>query len=109
MQAVLVAFNSRGADDMAGTPLWLTLVAQQCAGWRSYDPPPAIARSVRALILNLFKDLAKKRGTVLVRKVLACITRCKDGISAVELALVLSLDDDVLAEAYEWWAPPVRV
>eukprot|EP00961_Rhodomonas_salina_P293997 3934182-Rhodomonas_salina.1 len=86
---------------MAGTPLWLTLVAHKAAKWRSDTRPPAIPSSVRELIVELFEDLAKLRGRKLVRKVLACLTRCKDGISVVELAHALSLDDQVLAEAYK--------
>ena len=102
MEAVLKAFRARSENDMAGTPLWLTLVAQWAASWHSYDEPPQdIPASVRGLILQLFEHLVKLRGKALVRKTLAVITLCKDGISEVELAHVLSLDDDVLAEAYK--------
>eukprot|EP00961_Rhodomonas_salina_P089460 1203151-Rhodomonas_salina.1 len=109
IQAVLDAFRARTPDDKAGTPLWLTLVAHLAATWHSYDSPPAVPSSVRVLIVALFKQLAALRGEKLVRKALACITLCKEGVSEVELGHLLSLDDAVLAKAYEWWVPPVRV
>eukprot|EP00961_Rhodomonas_salina_P206595 2789102-Rhodomonas_salina.2 len=57
-------------------------------------------------IRSVFQRLAQLHGEKVVRKVVACITLCKDGVSEMELMHLLSLDDDVLAEHYE---PPVPV
>ena len=102
MEAILKAFHDRSPDDAAGTPLWLTLVAHMAAKWRSYDTPPEVDKSVRGIIIALFKRMAAQHGEVVVRKVLACITLCKDGITTVELGHVLSLDDEVLSKVFEW-------
>jgi len=55
MTVVLDAFHKRSEEDMAGTPLWLTLVVHLAATWHSYDTAPTIPTSVRGLIINLFE------------------------------------------------------
>ena len=59
--------------------------------------------------MDLFEQMVKRHGTYPVRTALGCITLAKTGVSEAELAHLLSLDDDVLADCYEWWVPPVRV
>lgn len=106
---VSAAFDKRTDEDAAGTPLWLTIVAQTVSLWASYDCVPfAIQPSVRYLIIDLFVRLQKSHGEKLVRATLAYITLSK-GISEMELKQLLSLVDDVLADVYEWWVPPVRI
>lgn len=56
-------------------------------------------------IRSVFQRLAQLHGEKVVRKVVACITLCKDGVSEMELMHLLSLDDDVLAEHYEVFPP----
>ena len=97
-QHVLEAFDKRTEADAAGTPLWLTIVAQSVAPWASYDGIPfGIKPAVRDLITDLFERLQKDHGPALVRAALAYITLAKDGVSETELNHLLSLDDDVLA------------
>jgi hypothetical protein len=108
--AVDAAFRNRTDDDAAGTPLWLTIVAQFLALWTSYDGVKfAINPSVRGLIKDLFERLEATHGTHLVRAVLGFLTLCRrSGVSETELVNLLSLDDAVLADVYEWWVPPMR-
>jgi len=108
--AVDAAFLKRGQRDGAGTPLWLTIVAQFIAGWTSYDGVKfPLEPSVRGLIEDLFERLEATHGTHLVRAVLAYLTICRrSGVSETELVHLLSLDDEVLADVYEWWVPPMR-
>ena len=110
LKHVLEAFEKRTEADAAGTPLWLTIVAQTISMWRSYeDVPFAIKPGVRDLIIDLFERLATDHGAKLVRAALAYITLAKAGVSETELNHLLSLLDDVLADSYEWWVPPVRI
>ena len=107
---VLEAFTKRTDADAAGTPLWLTIVAQAVALWPSFDGVRfAIKPAVRDLITDLFERLEVAHGSALVRAVLAYITLAKDGVSETELNHLVSLADEVLADVYEWWVPPVRV
>ena len=97
-QHLLEGFNKRTEADAAGTPLWLTIVAQSVAPWASYDGITfGIKPAVRDLITDLFESLQKDHGPALVRAALAYITLAKDGVSETELNHLLSLDDDVLA------------
>jgi hypothetical protein len=73
-QHVLDAFDKRKDADAAGTPLWLTIVAQAVSAWTSYDGldcadgvPFAIAPAVRTLITDLFGRLVVAHGEALVR------------------------------------------
>jgi hypothetical protein len=115
-QHVLDAFDKRKDADAAGTPLWLTIVAQAVSAWTSYDGldcadgvPFAIAPAVRTLITDLFDRLVVAHGEALVRAALAYITLAENGVSETELNQLLSLADDVLESVYEWWVPPVRI
>ena len=110
LKHVLEAFEKRTEADAAGTPLWLTIVAQTISMWRSYeDVPFAIKPGVRDLIIDLFERLATDHGAKLVRAALAYITLANAGVSETELNHLLSLEDDVLADSYQWWVPPVRI
>jgi hypothetical protein len=96
---VLEAFEKRTEADAAGTPLWLTIVAQSVAPWASYDGIPFdIKPAVRDLITDLFERLQKDHGHALVRAALAYITLTTEGVSETELLHLLSLNDDVLAD-----------
>jgi len=108
--AVDAAFRQRGENDGAGTPLWLTIVAQFLALWTSYDGVKfPLKSSVRSLIEDLFERLEATHGTHLVRAVLGFLTLCRrSGVSETELVHLLSLDDAVLADIYEWWVPSMR-
>ena len=110
MAAVDRAFQNRTDADAAGTPLWLTIVAHVVALWASYDGIAfEIQSSVRGLIIDLFKRLECTHGAYLARAVMGWVTLCRrSGVSEAELAHLASLDDDVLADVYEWWVPPIR-
>ena len=45
---------------------------------------------------------------MLVSVVLALLTASKEGLCGVELEDIVSCQDDVLDDVYEWWTPPVR-
>ena len=110
MKTVREASLQGGGSDGAVTPLWLTIVANMVGQWTSYDGVKVpIIPSVHGLIADLFQRLEAVHGEHLVRAVLAFLTLCRrSGISETELAHLLSLDDEVLKDVYEWWVPPSR-
>ena len=110
LQHVLQVFAKRTDADAASTPLWLASVAQTVSLWASYeDVPFPIKSAVRDLINDLFARLETTHGAPLVRAALAYITLAKNGVSETELQHLLSLEDCVLANVYQWWVPPVRI
>ena len=95
------------AENKAQTPLMATLLAHQASGWKSCEVPHgSLASSVRAIIEQFFENLEKDHGKTIVKHSLCLITLAKQGLSASELLEVLSLDDDVVADAFEWWVTP---
>ena len=107
---VLEAFEKRTDADAAGTPLWLTIVAQAVSLWPSFTGVLfPIQPSVRDLITDFFERLKEAHAPALVHAALAYITLAKNGVSETELQHLLSLEDSVLASVYEWWVPPVRI
>ena len=44
----------------------------------------------------------------MVQRALALITAAKSGLTENELEDLLSCDDDVLNDVYQYWVPPVR-
>ena len=91
-------------------PLFLKLSFDESCRWKSFTPAneTKLASSVKNVI-NDFLDLIERRhGKILVSQALAYITASKNGLTEPELEDVLSLDDDVLSDVYQYWTPPVR-
>ena len=107
-QHVMEAFER--CESTAGTPLWLTIVAQAVSSWASFDGVRFdIKPSVRGLIADFFDRLVDSHGSRTCRALLAYITLSRDGMSESELNHLLALHDDALASIYQWWVPPVRI
>ncbi len=96
----VAAAAARGGE--ARTPLFLTLVANQAAEWRSYTDPPPLPTTLRGAIGGLFARLEAANGARIVRATAAHITLARQGVSEAELQELLSLDDAVLADVYQW-------
>ena len=92
------------SSDKTQTPLLVTILAQWVSQWHSYDDLSRVTvpTSVRDVILGFFKRMEKKHGEKLVWAALSFITLAKQGVSETELQELLSLDDDVLADVYQW-------
>jgi WD40 repeat protein/ankyrin repeat protein len=73
-----------------------------------FSVPPSRNLHIRDIIIDLFSKLEVRHGKVFVKAVLSYLTLAKDGLAESELAEVLSLNDDVLADIYQWWVTPVR-
>ena len=91
------------------TPLFLKLCMITSTKWRSYDLPDLTqisARTVRDILISLFDDVSKTHGRCLTHTALGLLT-VSDGLSFEELLDILSMNDDVLNDVFEWWLPPV--
>ncbi|XP_053312007.1 NACHT domain- and WD repeat-containing protein 1 [Spea bombifrons] len=93
---------------MCGQPLQLRLAFDEAKRWSSYTSPSElkIATSTKDAVHQLYQRLEQIHGKILVSHALGYIVTSRSGLSEAELKDVLSLDDDVLADIYQYWAPP---
>ncbi|XP_038054566.1 NACHT and WD repeat domain-containing protein 2-like [Patiria miniata] len=91
-------------------PLFLKLVFDQATQWHSYHAMDRciLKTSIRDMINLIFGRLEEYHGQILVSRALAYITLSPTGLTETELEDLLSLDDDVLNDVYQFWMPPVR-
>ncbi|KAL8578633.1 hypothetical protein ACOMHN_007091 [Nucella lapillus] len=90
--------------------MWCSVVFDEISRWRSYTKPShsVLASIINETILHLFERIETQHGKTLVSHALAYITASKDGVSEPELEDLLSLDDKVLNDVYQYHLPPVR-
>ena len=103
-QNVLNTFNK------CPLPLFLKLAFDEACRWKSYTPESEtkLPSTIREIIHSLFDRLERIHGKMLVSHALAYISGSKNGLTESELEDLLSLDDDVLNDVYQYWTPPVR-
>ncbi|XP_066996019.2 NACHT and WD repeat domain-containing protein 2 [Anabrus simplex] len=91
-------------------PIFVKLVFAEICRWRSYTKPQDthLASTVMDSIMMLFERIEKQHGRILVFHALAYITAAKSGLSESELEDLISLDDKVLDDVYQYHLPPVR-
>ncbi|XP_035677087.1 LOW QUALITY PROTEIN: NACHT domain- and WD repeat-containing protein 1-like [Branchiostoma floridae] len=89
-------------------PLFLKVAFDEARRWKSYTPESElrIAQSARAAINLLYERLEVQHGTIFVSHTMGYIAATRKGISEHELEDVLSLDDEVLDDVYQYWSPP---
>ncbi|KAI8807731.1 hypothetical protein BJ742DRAFT_854154 [Cladochytrium replicatum] len=64
--------------------------------------------NIHDMINALFASLEKSHGLVFVSHSLRAITAAEFGLSSSELEDLISCDDFVLNQVYEWWTPTIR-
>lgn len=91
-------------------PIFVKLVFAEICRWRSYTRPQEthLASTVMDSIMMLFERIEKQHGRILVFHGLAYITAAKSGLSESELEDLISLDDRVLDDVYQYHLPPTR-
>ncbi|XP_066274641.1 NACHT domain- and WD repeat-containing protein 1-like isoform X1 [Branchiostoma lanceolatum] len=91
-------------------PLFLKLAFDEACRWHSFSKPDEtrLQTTVVSCIHALFERVEKDHGKLLVQHALGYITAAKSGLTESELEDVLSCDDEVLNDVFEWWVPPVR-
>ena len=99
------------------TPLFAKICLDIFLKWPSYTKASdrealirttADGNGVRGLVNWIFTQLEERHGRKFVRAALGLMTGAKDGLSENELEDILSCDDEVLDDTYEWWTPPYR-
>lgn len=91
-------------------PLFLKLSFDEATRWKSYHPTEQclLQDTIKESINSFFTRLERLHGYHLVSHGLGYITAAKYGLSDTELDDILSIDDDVLNDVYQYWTPPVR-
>jgi hypothetical protein len=91
-------------------PIFVKLVFAEICRWRSFTKPQDthLASNVMDSIFLLFERVEKQHGRLLVFHGLAYITASKSGLSESELEDLISLDDKVLDDVYQYHLPPTR-
>eukprot|EP00050_Salpingoeca_kvevrii_P006534 m.290010 g.290010 ORF g.290010 m.290010 type:complete len:1604 (-) comp12228_c0_seq1:130-4941(-) len=91
-------------------PLYLRLLFDMARLWASFTEVDGedIADSVRGVINQLFSRLERKHGKLLVQNAFGYLTCSVQGLTITELDDLLSMNDAVLDDVYQWWTPPMR-
>ena len=91
-------------------PLYVKLIFDIIVKWTSYYIPNDEFKkciSIDQCIEYLFKILEKNHGNMLFSRTMCYVSSFKNGISESEIEDILSIDDDVLYEIFEYHVPPV--
>ena len=98
------------AFDHCTLPIFCKLVFQEVCRWKSYFEPEltVLKHNVMDSVFQLFERVENKHGWMLVSHALAYITATKNGISEPEIEDLISLDDKVLDDIYQYHLPPTR-
>ena len=91
-------------------PLFVKLVFDEVCRWKSYTPiaHTSLAFTIHDSITKLFERIEIQHGRTLVSHAFGYITAAKSGLSEAELEDLLSLDERVLNDVYQYHLPPVR-
>ncbi|KAJ8019859.1 NACHT domain- and WD repeat-containing protein 1 [Holothuria leucospilota] len=89
-------------------PLYLKILFEEFSRWPSYKHTDGIRLpgTVREALTQLFEDLERKHGDVLVSHALGYLSAGRQGLTDGEIRDVLSCDDEVLNAIYQYWDPP---
>ncbi|CAF0996732.1 unnamed protein product, partial [Rotaria sordida] len=92
------------------TPLYVKLVFDEIKLWKSYTKiqEKDLAKTVLTSINKLLGRIENQHGHILVAHALSYITASKSGLSEAELEDLISLDETVLNDVYQYHLPPIR-
>ena len=90
-------------------PLFIRLLFHQALTWSSYTHTDTITLplSTPEALALIFSNLEEHHGEQLIQRSLGYLTASRHGLTEGELEDILSLDDDVINDAYQYWDPPV--
>uniref|UniRef100_A0A0K0EPQ8 NACHT domain-containing protein n=1 Tax=Strongyloides stercoralis TaxID=6248 RepID=A0A0K0EPQ8_STRER len=100
----------RNALQYCSLPLFVKLIYATVARWKSHSRPQdtTLFKSVQSSIHALFDRTESQHGKLLVSHALSYISAARSGLSDSELEDLISLDDKVLDDIYQYHLPPVR-
>ena len=93
-------------------PLYVKLMYDIIAKWTSYYEPNDEFKkcsNIDKCIQYLFEMLEKNHGKILFSRSMFYMSTFNNGVSESELEDILSIDDDVLYEIFEYHIPPVSL
>jgi len=90
------------------SPLYVKLLVDQVLLWKSYTTNMTVGKSIEDCVEKLFERIENAHGKILVKHALAYITASKNGLSESELEDLISLDEHVLNDIYQYHLPPIR-
>ncbi|CAF1235202.1 unnamed protein product [Adineta steineri] len=92
------------------TPLYVKLVFDEIKLWKSYTKTQEkdLAKTVSTSINKLLGRIENQHGHILVEHALSYITASRSGLSEAELEDLISLDETVLNDIYQYHLPPIR-
>jgi len=98
-----------GLIEQCQLPLYYRLLFREVKGWASFQPhDESLPATIPLMIQRVFSKLEKQFGREFVSRSLGYITASPSGLSGAELEDLLSLDNQVLLEVYQFWLPPIR-
>jgi len=91
------------------SPLILRVMYSEAVKWGSYSSFPdwGKAKTLRDLLTVLFEGFENEHGPKFVRRVCGLITASADGLRMSELEDLLSLDNELLKDAFSNFLPPL--
>ena len=91
-------------------PIFCKLLFAEICRWKSYSKPEDtyLKHNVMDSIFLLYEKVETKHGWLLASHALAYVTASKSGVSETELEDLISLDDKVLDDIYQYHLPPTR-
>eukprot|EP01038_Epipyxis_sp_PR26KG_P004093 gene4093-5841_t len=90
------------------TALYVDLAVRVVSLWTSSTTELKLAGGVKQLINQLFDDIERNYGSVLTRSAFAFITLSVQGVNDEEIEDLLSLDDEVLNNVFQYSSAGVR-
>jgi hypothetical protein len=90
------------------TALYMNLMVRQVSSWKSTDGLPELRGTVAGLIDQIFDEIERKYGTLLVRRAFALMSFAREGLSDTEMIDLLSLDEIVLDSVFQYHTPSIR-
>ncbi|CAD5124090.1 DgyrCDS12393 [Dimorphilus gyrociliatus] len=92
----------------SSTPLFLMVQLNRSLYWTSYTSASSIPllNSVNEAINNIFDQIELKIGKLVTARILGLLSVSLNGLTIAELEDILSLDDQVLNELFQYHDPP---
>eukprot|EP00026_Physarum_polycephalum_P000349 Phypoly_transcript_00349.p1 GENE.Phypoly_transcript_00349~~Phypoly_transcript_00349.p1 ORF type:complete len:1620 (+),score=193.23 Phypoly_transcript_00349:225-5084(+) len=90
-------------------PLYIRLATDICHELRSSQKLPSdFPDKLKGLISRILDKLEHDHGAIVVAHSLSYITCARTGLTLNELEDILSCDDLVIDDVFQWWIPPER-
>ena len=90
------------------TPLYLKLVFDEIQSWKSFETSDLECATIKDCLTRLYHRLETKHGKILVSRSLAYLSASCSGLTQLEMEDILSLDEEVLTDVYQFHIPPIR-